>query len=94
VVFRDLYIDWNGRVVPCCNIRSDAPEHAGYIVDDLSTGRSVFEAFAASRLVDWRRSLFDYEPKAAPCDTCAYEEMPDDESSRKLIATLKRAFVT
>ena len=92
-VFTDVYIDWNGKVVPCCNIRSDAPEHGGYVVDDLSAGSSIFHAYAASRLVDWRRSLFNFDPKSAPCDSCRYALMPDNAESRNLIGKLAKAFL-
>jgi MoaA/NifB/PqqE/SkfB family radical SAM enzyme len=94
VVFEDLYIDWNGRVVPCCNIRSDAPEHQGYVVDDLSSGRSIFEAWASSDLVGWRRSLFNQEEKAAPCDSCRYAVMEPDDKMRRLMNMINRAFIT
>lgn len=70
--FTALYIDWDGHIVPCCNIRSDEPRHAAYIVDDLSTGRSIFQAYADSALVDWRNALKDEGPKKPPCNTCSY----------------------
>lgn len=93
VVFTDMYIDWNGNVVPCCNIRSDAPEHTDYIVDDISTGRSIFEAWAAGKLVGWRRSLFNFGPKQAPCDSCRYALSPDNPASRHLVTKLANAFI-
>lgn len=70
--FNSIYIDWNGKVVPCCNIRSDEPKHVNYIVDDLSTGRSIFQAYADSALVEWRKELYAEGPKKAPCNTCSY----------------------
>jgi radical SAM protein with 4Fe4S-binding SPASM domain len=93
VVFTDLVIDWNGRVVPCCNIRSDAPEHANYVVDDLSTGRSIFESFAASNLVNWRRSLFNFESKQPPCDSCRHA-LTDEAKGRRLVEKLAKAFIS
>lgn len=72
IPFRHLYIDWNGAVVPCCNIRSDEPSHAAYVVDRLAEGRTIFQAFAESALVEWRRSLVKAGPHKAPCSTCAY----------------------
>jgi MoaA/NifB/PqqE/SkfB family radical SAM enzyme len=90
VVFDDLYIDWNGKVVPCCNIRSDAPEHSQYIVADLTSGTSIFEAWASGSLVEWRKSLFNFSPKSAPCDSCRYALMPDDEGSRAFVDRISR----
>jgi hypothetical protein len=74
IVFQHLYIDYNGSVVPCCNIRSDVPEHGNYVVGTLGTDLSIFQAYA--NLSGWRRSLLTFGPKKAPCDTCAYDPPP------------------
>ena len=76
VVFQHLYIDYNGSIVPCCNLRSDVPEHQPYVAAQLDGRLSIFEAYA--RLAGWRRSLLTFGPKKAPCDTCAYEAIPHD----------------
>jgi radical SAM protein with 4Fe4S-binding SPASM domain len=80
VVFQDMYIDYDGSVVPCCNIRSDEPTHKDYVVDSLKDGRSIFQAYANSALADWRRDLLTFGEKKKPCDTCrfkAFEETPE-----------------
>ena len=33
-------MDYTGKVMPCCNLRSDFPEHRDFIVGDLSDGSS------------------------------------------------------
>jgi hypothetical protein len=71
VPFTKMYVDWNGNTVPCCNIRSDRPEHQGYIVSRLQDGASIFDAYVA--LNGWRQDLLRFGPKSAPCDTCNYE---------------------
>lgn len=74
VPFTSLYIDVDGSIVPCCNIRSDVDAHKQYVVTKLVPGQvSIFDAYIA--LADWRASLLQYGPKAAPCDTCAYEAL-------------------
>ena len=93
IVFEEMYVDWNGRVMPCCNLRSDAPEHQGYVVADLSEGTSIFEAYASSPLVEWRRSLFNVRPKRAPCDSCRHELLDTSERSRRLIERLEAVIV-
>ncbi len=93
VVFDAFYVDWDGSVVPCCNIRSDAPEHRDYVVDHLQSGISIFEAWASSGLVEWRKSLFNFEEKAAPCDSCRYAVLPEDEKVRGLVEVINRAFI-
>lgn len=72
VPFTNLYVDWTGNTMPCCNLRSDMPEHAPYVACRLQAGASIFEAYAA--LHAWRRSLMRFGPKASPCNTCRYEE--------------------
>lgn len=93
VVFDAFYIDWDGSVVPCCNIRSDAPEHQKYVVADLSSGISVFEAWASGDLVGWRRSLFNFDEKKPPCDSCRYAVLPEDDRIRGLVEVINRAFI-
>ena len=73
VPFTAVYIDWNGSVVPCCNLRSDVPSHAPYVVANLSDGTSIFRAWAD--LHAWRRSLLTFGDKKPPCSTCAYESI-------------------
>ncbi|HUI18987.1 MAG TPA: radical SAM protein [Alphaproteobacteria bacterium] len=92
VVYRHLYIDWNGAVVPCCNIRSDEPSHRPYIVDDLSGGRSIFDAYANSALAAWRRELLRFGDKRKPCDTCFYEVPADSAELRQTTEALARRF--
>jgi radical SAM protein with 4Fe4S-binding SPASM domain len=82
VVFQHVYIDYDGSVVPCCNIRSDEPRHKQYVVENLSDGATIFEAFANSALADWRRSLLRYGKKKAPCATCSYAVLPDSADLR------------
>jgi radical SAM protein with 4Fe4S-binding SPASM domain len=82
VVFQHLYIDYDGSIVPCCNIRSDEPRHKQYVVDKLVDGKTIFEVYANSSLADWRRSLLTYGKKKPPCDTCSYEALPDNADLR------------
>ena len=69
--FRDLYIDYNGKAMPCCNLRSDAPEHQDFIVGDLNQ-QSLFQIYAAGPLVEWRRRLIGFGPKKNPCSNCGF----------------------
>jgi hypothetical protein len=72
IPFERLYVDWTGDTMPCCNLRSDRPEHAAYVACRLQDGNSIFAAFAA--LHGWRKSLMRFGPKAAPCSNCRYDE--------------------
>jgi hypothetical protein len=79
IPFERLYVDWDGSVVPCCNIRSDRPEHAEFVVSRLQDGTSIFQAFAA--LHGWRKSLLRFSEKGGPCATCRYDEGEVAESA-------------
>ena len=71
LVFSNFTVDFNGKVMPCCNLRSDHPEHRGFVVGDLATARtSIFDVYAGPELTAWRRSLAGVGDKAAPCATC------------------------
>jgi MoaA/NifB/PqqE/SkfB family radical SAM enzyme len=72
-----MYIDHDGSVVPCCDIRSDVAAHKDFVVFKLTPENSIFEAYADSRLVDWRRGLAFFGPKQAPCNTCNRGEGPE-----------------
>jgi radical SAM protein with 4Fe4S-binding SPASM domain len=92
IVFQHLYIDYDGTVVPCCNIRSDEPRHAPYLIDRLSENRSIYEAFANSPLAAWRRALIGFGPKKKPCNTCAYECLDDTPQMKMQFDAVVRQF--
>jgi MoaA/NifB/PqqE/SkfB family radical SAM enzyme len=67
--FSSIYIDYNCNVVPCCNIRSDAPEHKNYVVGNTNKN-TIFEIYAASALVSWRKNLYHFGKQMTPCNSC------------------------
>jgi hypothetical protein len=92
MVFQHLYVDYNGAVVPCCNIRSDEPGHAPYVIDRLGEDRSIYQAFACSPLAAWRRALIGFGPKQKPCNSCAHECLEDTTQVREQFAAIARKF--
>nr|WP_320193029.1 radical SAM protein [uncultured Desulfobacter sp.] len=70
--FWHIYVDYNGKVMPCCNLRSDISEHIPYIVADLNESPDIFEAYTNQTAVNWRRKLAVISPKEAPCSTCSF----------------------
>ncbi|MBF0188286.1 MAG: radical SAM protein [Magnetococcales bacterium] len=69
---RAVTVDFNGQVMWCCQLQSLAPEHAPYVVGDLSqpdyTLLHAYRDLAAAR----RRTLAGGY-KEEPCKTCNYE---------------------
>ncbi len=75
VPFTAMYIDYNGSVMPCCNLRSDYTGHKKYILSTLDLKNSdIFTAYSASSSVKWRKSLLNFLQKEVPCDTCHFHE--------------------
>lgn len=70
--FKHLVIDWDGSVVVCCQMRSDAGSHAAGVIGTIGRDLSLIQAFV--RLAPWRASLRDYGEKSAPCSTCNLSE--------------------
>lgn len=77
MVFANVTIDFNGAVMPCCNLRSDVPEHRDYIVDEISGNRSIFDVYASKAMSEWRASLSRAGAKKTPCDTCKQKAIDD-----------------
>jgi MoaA/NifB/PqqE/SkfB family radical SAM enzyme len=69
--FSHFVVGFNGNVVPCCHIRADRPEHAGYVTGNLAEAGSIFQAYAGRNAAAWRRELVSALPKRRPCDSCS-----------------------
>jgi len=71
LVFSNFTVDFNGKVMPCCNLRSDHPQHQPFVLGDLSDRRhSIFDVYANRLSTEWRRSLVTAGKKEYPCSTC------------------------
>lgn len=71
-VFSELQIECDGTIVPCCNIRGDNPAHRDYLVGVIGRDGSIFDIWSNATMAAWRRSLFLFGDKDAPCSTCTY----------------------
>lgn len=78
--FWSVYIDFNGMMMLCCNVRSDIPEHADYAIADLAVTGDIFLGYAGTRAAMLRRSLLTTEEKAGLCRSChfAFPELTDE----------------
>jgi MoaA/NifB/PqqE/SkfB family radical SAM enzyme len=45
--FQHFVVSYTGDVVPCCHIRADRPEHAGYVLGNLRDYGSIFQAYTS-----------------------------------------------
>lgn len=70
--FEHVYIDYNGKIEPCCNLRSDLAQHETAIVGDLQIDTDIFKVYAGEKLSQWRRHLADFSPKTGVCSNCRF----------------------
>ncbi len=71
VPFEALYIDYNGKVMPCCNLRSDIEAHNSFIMGDANK-QTLAEIFTSNKMVNLRRNLIGNSKKIAPCNSCSF----------------------
>jgi radical SAM protein with 4Fe4S-binding SPASM domain len=77
--YKHLVIDWDGSIVPCCQLRSDASQHASYVTGRIGKNFDLLDAYLS--LAGWRDSLRHFGPKQAPCNTCNVWQYNDDPLS-------------
>jgi hypothetical protein len=90
-------MDFNGKVMPCCNLRSDHPQHLPFVLGDLTKGQeSIFDVYAGLPFTDWRRGLVTVGEKGDPCRTCKQKVLEGPallEIGRAIDAKLRRVGV-
>lgn len=68
--FHDLTIAWNGNVYPCCQFVEGLDAHAPFIAGNVADADSLYALYSAELMQSFRRDVFGYGAKRAPCDTC------------------------
>ncbi len=87
MVFTNFTVEFDGTVMPCCNLRSDYEDHKKYKIGNLSEpgSTSIFDVYANKNYNAWRRSLVRVSGKADPCRTCK-QKASFDESKLASVA--------
>ena len=89
IPFQHFYIDYNGCVVPCCNMRSDYKEHQKFIAGDLTNPDSnIFNIFSSLNLISLRKALIGFNQKSVPCNFCRFMEIPANNKNIELAEKL------
>jgi radical SAM protein with 4Fe4S-binding SPASM domain len=73
IPFTEMQIEWDGTILPCCNIHSDVPEHQSYVLGKFTENTNIFSIYTNQSFVKWRKTLFDFGPKEKPCKTCNFD---------------------
>ena len=72
IPFTDLYIDYNGAVVPCCNFRSDIQEHQKFVYGNANN-ESILKIFNNRKIRNLRTILKHKKIKDLyPCNECNF----------------------
>ena len=87
-----VVVDYNGKGMLCCQVRSDSERHASAIIGDLSQPQySLFEFYRD--LAPARLSLLSPGPKGGPCRTCTVSDGGPDKTSRRPLIANALAYV-
>jgi radical SAM protein with 4Fe4S-binding SPASM domain len=70
--FVQMQIEWDGELLPCCQIQPDVFAKDKYSLGRLTASSDIFVAWTNTKYVQWRKDLFSYEIKKPPCSTCSY----------------------
>lgn len=80
--FWSVYIDFDGSMMPCCNLRSDIDQHKMYIQSRLSEESNIFLNYTNMRASSFRRSLINENEKEGLCRSCTFA-IPDVQDSHR-----------
>ncbi len=67
----ELNVDYDGSVVPCCNMTSDLSAHKPYIIGNISCD-SLTSIFFSERARHIRATVSQPHPSLSPCRHCQY----------------------
>jgi len=67
--FHNMYVDYNGNVMVCCNARSDISEHSNGLMGNVGE-KKLWEIFSSDGYSSWRLHLADDGVKSGMCSTC------------------------
>lgn len=67
--FNNMYIDYNGYVMVCCNTRSDVPGHENGVMAHINDA-PMWEIYRNEKYKPWRDHLKDESPKSGICAGC------------------------
>jgi radical SAM protein with 4Fe4S-binding SPASM domain len=81
--FVQMQIEWDGELLPCCQIQPDVFAPNRYSLGKLTENSNIFLEWSNPRYVQWRKALFSYEIKASPCSSCDYGGFAEETAEKK-----------
>ena len=83
--FTEMSIEWDGTLLPCCQIQNDVFGHNKFVVGKLGPDSDMFVAWTSAQYASWRTTMFSYKHKGAPCTTCRYGMADDSAELRNAV---------
>lgn len=77
-----IRLDWDGKFVPCCQIKTDDSSFSGR--KDYSLNDSTVEEYLSSDYVQYIKKSLDNGQKIAECSTCWIKESTGMKSLRQI----------
>jgi len=77
IPFKQLYVDYNGSYMLCCNVRSDVEAHKDFILGNADED-SIYDVFTSKKIIEFRKNLGTYGNLIPPCSSCSFVIMDDD----------------
>ena len=81
-VFSNVYIDYDGTMKPCANVRADVAAHSDFMYGRIDGPDALFNLYGGEIATEWRRNLVGFGAKGGPCQRCIQGVVPDMKESR------------
>jgi MoaA/NifB/PqqE/SkfB family radical SAM enzyme len=77
-VHENMYIDWNGTVMVCCEMRSEIKEHGSGVMGSVLHSK-LWDIFTSKNYNSWRKHHEGVSPKTGACKECKQGLKPNYE---------------
>jgi hypothetical protein len=77
-VHKNMYLDWNGTAMVCCEMRSEIPEHSDAVMGSVYDTK-LWDIFCSPLYSVWRDHHDGESPKSGPCKSCRQGIKPEYE---------------
>ena len=87
--FRSLQIEWDGTIMPCCNLHADVEDHKSSILAKLTPQSNLFLTWCNATFVKMRRQMISYDEKQDGCRHCdvfgSFVDSPEARDAAKML---------